>query len=352
MEVSRPLVASSLNRQRLGRITKATRPLKMRISGNHQEEISLLIIDTPHSPVVLGHPWMAKHKPQVDWAKHEILEWDASCSSRCLQKTHAPVVTLQREESPNLAKVPREYHELGVIFCKACATCLPPHRPYDCAIDLKPGAVHPRGRIFSLCCPEREAMEKYLTEPLVAGIIRPSSSPAGAGFFFVGKKDGTLRPCIDYRGINQMRVRNRYPLPLMNMVFDLLKRASIFTKLDLRNAYHLVRIKEGDEWKTAFNTPTGHWEYLVMPFGLTNVPAVFQTLVNDDLGDMINKFVFVYLNDILIISQDAQSHQGHVHKVLQRLLENRLFVKAEKCELSCFTDCQLTEISHSISSTE
>ena len=150
VEVSRPLVVSSLNGQWLGRITKATRPLKMRLSGNHQEKISLLIIDTPHSPVVLGHPWMATHKPQVDWAKHKILEWDAWCSTRCLQKAHAPVVTPQWEESPNLAKVPKEYHDLGEVFCKARATCLPPHKPYDCAINLKPGAAPPRGRIFSL----------------------------------------------------------------------------------------------------------------------------------------------------------------------------------------------------------
>ena len=180
-------------------------------------------------------------------------------------------------------------------------------------------------------------MERYLTESLAAGIIHPSSSPAGAGFFFVGKKDGTLRPCIDYRGINEMTVRNRYPLPLMDTTFELLQGAAIFTKLDLRNTYHLVRIREGDEWKTAFNTPTGHWEYLVMPFGLTNVPAFFQTLVNDVLGDMLNKFVFVYLDDILIFSQDARSHQGHVRKVLQHLLENRLFVKAEKCTFSCMS---------------
>ena len=103
-------------------------------------------------------------------------------------------------------------------------------------------------------------MEKYLSESLAAGIIRPSSSPAGAGFFFVGKKDGTLMPCIDYRGVNQLTVKNRYPLHLMNTAFNLLQGATVFTKLDLRKAYHLVRIKEGDEWKTAFNTPTGHWE--------------------------------------------------------------------------------------------
>lgn len=141
-----------------------------------------------------------------------------------------------------------------------------------------------------------------------------------------------MRPCIDYRGLNDITVKNRYPLPLLSSAFELLQGAVIFTKLDLRNAYHLVRIREGDEWKTAFNTPTGHYEYLVMPFGLTNAPAVFQTLVNDVLRDMLNRFVFVYLDDILIFSQSQEEHVHHVQAVLQRLLANSLFVKAEKCE--------------------
>ncbi len=155
-------------------------------------------------------------------------------------------------------------------------------------------------------------MDAYINESLAAGIIRPSTSPAGAGFFFVEKKDGGLRPCIDYRALNQITVRNRYPLPLMTSAFELLQDAKIFSKLDLRNAYHLVRIKPGDEWKTAFNTPTGHYEYLVMPFGLTNAPAVFQALINDVLRDMLNKFVFVYLDDILIFSRSLQEHVSHV----------------------------------------
>ncbi|KAI7807004.1 hypothetical protein IRJ41_017305 [Triplophysa rosa] len=141
-------------------------------------------------------------------------------------------------------------------------------------------------------------MVKYIRDSLNAGLIRPSSSPAGAGFFFVQKRDGSLRPCIDYRGLNEITVKNKYPLPLMSSAFELLQGARVFTKLDLRNAYHLVRIREGDEWKTAFNTPSGHYEYLVLPFGLTNAPAVFQDLINDVLGDMINRFVFVYLDDI------------------------------------------------------
>ena len=120
------------------------------------------------------------------------------------------------------------------------------------------------------CQPQKEAMETYINDSLATGIIRPSLSPAGAGFFFVGKKDGSLRPCIDYRGLNDITVKNRYPLPLISSAFEQLEGASVFTKLDLRNAYHLVRIREGDECKTAFNMPTGHYEYLVMPFGLTN----------------------------------------------------------------------------------
>lgn len=175
-------------------------------------------------------------------------------------------------------------------------------------------------------------MDLYIEESLAAGIIRPSTSPAGAGFFFVGKKDGGLRPCIDYRGLNKITIRNRYPLPLMSTAFEMLQGASIFTKLDLRNAYHLVRIRQGDEWKTAFNTPTGHYEYLVMPFGLTNAPAVFQALINDVLRDMLNKFVFVYLDDILIFSNSFQEHVQHVHKVLRHLLDNHLYIKPEKCQ--------------------
>ena len=258
---------------------------------------------------------------------------------RAAARTHHPSnKTPQNEDigEPSGGDLPPDHRNPAFAggSARVGVTTLPPHRPYDCAIELQP-AIPPRGRIFSLSRPDRAAMEKYLTESLAVGIICPSSSPAGAGFFFMGKKDGTLRPCIDYRGINAMTVRNRYPLPLMDTAFVLLQGATIFMKLDLRNTYHLVRIREGDEWKTAFNTPTGNWEYLVMPFGLTNAPAIFQTLVNDVLGDMLSKFVFVYLDDILIFSQDTRSHQGHVRKVLQRLLENRMFVKAEKCTFSC-----------------
>ena len=150
----------------------------------------------------------------------------------------------------------------------------------------------------------------------------------------MAKKDGSLRPCIDFRQLNTITIKNKYPLPLLSSTFEPLTHATIFTKLDLRNAYHLVRVREGDEWKTGFNTHLGHFEYLVMPFGLTNAPAVFQALVNDVLRDFLNTFVVVYLDDILVFSKTPTEHSRHVRQVLQRLLENRLFVKAEKCVFS------------------
>ncbi|KAK7922179.1 hypothetical protein WMY93_009081 [Mugilogobius chulae] len=220
---------------------------------------------------------------------------------------------------PDLSSVPNVYHDLSQVFSKELALSLPPHRPYDCAIDLLPGAPLPTSRLYKLTRPERETMERYIKDSLAAGLIRPSSSPVGAGFFFVEKKDTTLRPCIDYRGLNEITIKNKYPLPLIDSAFEPLHQATIFTKLDLRSDYHLVRIRQGDEWKTAFNTPLGHFEYLVMPFGLTNAPAVFQALVNDVLRDMLNKFVFVYIDDILIFSKDIQEHVNHVRGNLSQI---------------------------------
>uniref|UniRef100_A0A8C1UQM8 Gypsy retrotransposon integrase-like protein 1 n=1 Tax=Cyprinus carpio TaxID=7962 RepID=A0A8C1UQM8_CYPCA len=327
------LTAHALDGRELTTISQATVPLQLITSGNHREEIVFFVTHSPLTPVVLGHSWLTTHNPHINWSESTILSWSPYCHAHCLVSALSSVSSFPvlQEEPIDLSRVPEVYHDLRAVFSHSRAASLPPHRPYDCAINLLPGTSPPKGRLFSLSGPERAAMEKYLSESLAAGVIRPSSSPAGAGFFFVKKKDGSLRPCIDYRGLNDITIKNRYPLPLMSSAFEILQGARYFTKLDLRNAYHLVRIREGDEWKTAFNTPTGHFEYRVLPFGLTNAPAVFQALVNDVLRDMINKFVFVYLDDILIFSRSLQVHIQHVRRVLQRLLENQLFAKAEKC---------------------
>uniref|UniRef100_A0A8C2WB23 Gypsy retrotransposon integrase-like protein 1 n=1 Tax=Cyclopterus lumpus TaxID=8103 RepID=A0A8C2WB23_CYCLU len=260
-----------------------------------------------------------------------ILEWSSSCHAQCLQAAPSPLPRpIPNVPPPDVSSIPPEYHDLGEVFSKTRAQSLPPHRPYDCAIDLRPGASLPSSRLYSLSIPEKASMDEYISESVAAGLIRPSSSPVAAGFFFL-KKDGGLRPCIDYRQLNDITVKNKYPLPLMSSTLEPFTQATIFTKLDLRSAYHLVRIRKGDEWKTAFKTPRGHYEYRVMPFGLTNAPAVFQALMNDVLRDMLDEFVVVYLDDILVFSRTLEDHVQHVRRVLKRLLLNRLFVKAEKC---------------------
>uniref|UniRef100_A0A8C1QKT9 Gypsy retrotransposon integrase-like protein 1 n=1 Tax=Cyprinus carpio TaxID=7962 RepID=A0A8C1QKT9_CYPCA len=330
--LSHQITVNALNGQELPRITHSTESITLITSGNHTETLSFLLMDSPLAPVVLGHPWLFEHNPRVDWCTNTISTWSNHCHESCLVSACPSVSgSVFQSKAADLSNVPAEYLDLKEVFSKSRAASLPPHRSYDCAIDLLPGKTPPKGKLYSLSVPEREAMEKYISDSLASGFIQPSSSPAGAGFFFVGKKDGSLRPCIDYRELNNITVKNSYPLPLMSSAFERLQGASIFTKLDLRNAYHLVRIRKGDEWKTAFNTPRGHFEYLVMPFGLSNSPAVFQALVNDVLRDMVDQFIYVYLDDILIFSSSLQEHVQHVRRVLQRLLENGLFVKAEKC---------------------
>ncbi|KAK3572382.1 hypothetical protein QTP86_032681 [Hemibagrus guttatus] len=228
--------------------------------------------------------------------------------------------------------LPQAYAEFREVFSKERAARLPAHQPWDCAIDLLPNASPPRGRIYPLSLPESKAMEEYIETALAAGHIQPSTSPAAAGFFFVGKKDGGLRPCIDYRDLNAITVPYPYPLPLVPAALEQLRGARLFTKLDLRSAYNLVRICEGDEWKTAFHTTHGHYEYRVMPFSLTNVPAVFQALINGVFQDLLGKGVIAYIDDILVYSKSLEEHVLHVREVLSRLQRHHLYVKLEKCK--------------------
>ncbi len=249
---------SALNGQSLPQISLSTVPITLVTSGNHSETITFLVTHSPLAPVVLGHPWLTQHNPRVDWGRNTVSEWSRACYASCLVSAGFSVSgSVLQDEMGNLSNVPEEYLDLKEVFSKSRAASLPPHRPYDCAIDLVPGMSPPKGRLYSLSVPEREAMEKYISDSLTAGFIRPSSSPAGAGFFFVAKKDGSLRPCIDYRGLNNITVKNTYPLPLMSSAFERLQGASIFTKLDLRNAYHLVRIREGDVGRPRLIPPEG-----------------------------------------------------------------------------------------------
>jgi hypothetical protein len=177
---------------------------------------------------------------------------------------------------------------------KTRATCLPPHRPWDCAIDLLAGAIPTHRRIYPLSVAETQAIKDYIQEALQQGCILTSTSPVSAGFFFVDKKDGGLHTCLDYRGPNELTTKYQYPLPLVPTAIEQLFGARFFSKLDLRGAYNLIRIREGDEWKTAFSRMSGHYEYLEMPFGLANAPSVFQAFMNEVFRDMLGCQMVMY----------------------------------------------------------
>ena len=175
-------------------------------------------------------------------------------------------------------------------------------------------------------------MKTYVTEYLANGFIRPSKSPAAAPVMFVKRPDGKLRLVVDYRGLNRVTVKNRFPLPLIPEMLDRLHLAKVFTKIGLRNAYHQVRVKQGDEWKTAFRCREGHFEYQVCPQGPTNAPAMFQYFINDILREYLDVICVGILDDVIVFSADPAQHVPHVRSVLQVLREHKLYAKVQKCE--------------------
>ena len=177
-----------------------------------------------------------------------------------------------------------------------------------------------------------KALDSYINEALAKGWIHESQSSAGAPILFVPKKSGELHLCVDYQGLNAITIKNHYLRPLINELLDQLNGSTVFSKIDLRNAYHCIRIREGDEWKTAFHMRYGHFEYLVMPFGLTNAPATFQAYINRALRGYVDDFCVVYLDDILVFSKSKEEHQQHLELIIERLRRAKLYANAKKCE--------------------
>ncbi|GKA21246.1 putative reverse transcriptase domain-containing protein [Tanacetum coccineum] len=209
---------------------------------------------------------------------------------------------------------------------------LPPVRPVEFQIDLIPGAAPVARAPYCLAPSEMKELSEQLQELSDKGFIRPSSSPWGAPVLFVKKKDGSFRMCIDYRELNKLTVKNRYPLPRIDDLFDQLQGSSIYSKIDLKSGYHQLRVREQDVPKTAFRTRYGHYEFQVMPFGLTNAPAVFMDLMNRVCKPYLDKFVIVFIDDILIYSKDKKEHEEHLKAILRLLKEEKLYAKFSKCE--------------------
>jgi len=211
--------------------------------------------------------------------------------------------TAPKDVSPNISYFP-VLQEFIYVFQEVSR--LPPERDIDFSIDLVPGVVPVSKTSYRMGMPELKELQIQLEELLKKGYIRPSVSPWGTPILFVKKRDGTLRLCIDFRQLNKATIKNKYPLPKTDDLFDQLRGAKILSKIYLRSGYHQVRIKEEDIIKTAFRTRYGHYEFTFVPFGLTNAPATFMCLMNGIFKDYLDKFIIVFLDDILIYSKSEE----------------------------------------------
>ena len=226
----------------------------------------------------------------------------------------------------------KPYHNLEGVFSEEKANELPVSSPYDHKIKLEGDCQPSYSLIYPLSTPKLRVLREYLHDNLVKKIIRCSTLSTSTLILFVKKKDGSLWLCIDYHRLNLLTKKNWYPLPLIGEALDWLSGAKIYTKLDIQVAYNQVWMKEGDEWKTTFQTWYGHYEYCVMPFRLANALATFQGFINYALQDLLDICCITYLDDILIYSDNDTEHVEHVWAIMKCLQEHGLYVKLEKCK--------------------
>ncbi|GKB32629.1 putative reverse transcriptase domain-containing protein [Tanacetum coccineum] len=320
---------------------------------DHPFNINLMPIELGSFDVIVGMDWLAKYHAVIDCAEKIVrIPWGnetlvvhgdrsnqgngtrlniISCTKthKYLLKGHhvflAHVTTKEIEDKSGekrLEDVPivRDFSE---VFPEELSG-LPPTRQVEFQIDLMPGAAPVARAPYRLAPSEMKELSEQLQELSDKGFIRPSSSPWGAPVLFVKKKDGSFRMCIDYRELNKLTVKNRYPLPRIDDLFDQLQGSSVYSKIDLRSGYHQLRVREEDILKTAFRTRYGHYEFQVMPFGLTNTPAVFMDLINRVCKPYLDKFVIVFIDYILIYSKNKKEHEEHLKAILELLKKEEL----------------------------
>ena len=364
--------------------------LDLEINGR-KTNTQLFISGLGKERIILGFPWLNKHNPEIDWKSGEI-SWRQQRRKLIIKrssKKKKPVTISEEEDNdahlnrtqnpledselslliasitgetdneiwinsksttatqlqaeinskktvlPLEEQIPKEFHKYLDVFSEEKAARFPEPRSWDHKIELKEGFTPKSFRTYNLTPQEQIELDKFLKENMEKGYIRPSQSPMASPFFFVDKKDGKLRPCQDYRYLNEHTVKNAYPLPRITELLDKLKGAKYFTKLDVRWGYNNVRIKDGDQWKAAFKTNRGLFEPTVMFFGLCNSPATFQAMMDDIFGDLINDcIIIVYMDDIFIFVTDTPTLTKNTKEVLKRLKDNDLFLKPTKCEFN------------------
>ncbi|QRV72087.1 Retrotransposable element Tf2 protein [Ceratobasidium sp. AG-Ba] len=281
-------------------------------------DVTFFVMDLGDTDMILGLDWLQEADPDINWKTLEI-SWKGR--------------PLTAKAGKDLPTIPEEFMEFTDVFSEELFKKLPEHRSFDCNIDLVEGSDLPKpAKVYPLSPIESRTIKEFIDQELADGKIRPSKSPIASPCFFVKKKDGSLRLVTDYRKINNITIPDQFPMPLQVELVDQVKNAKIYSKLDLRWGFNNIRIKEGDEWKTAFRTAYGIYEYLVMPFGLKNAPAVLQRMMNDIFRHLLGVTVVVYMDDILIFSEKEEDHAEHVKEVLKILRDNNLYAKLAKCE--------------------
>ena len=300
--------------------------------------------------VILGMDWLSRHQVMVDCrmkrvtlrtpkedevtfigerSNHLSNAISASTARKMVQKgceAYLAYVIDMVKARPSVSDIPTVSDFLDVFPEEFPG--LPSQREIKFSIDVVPGATLASNTPYRMAPAELKELKLKLQELLEKGFIRPSVSLGGAPMLFVKKKDGTLRLCIDYRQLNQLTVKNKYPLPRIDDLFDQLKGANIFLKIDLQSGYHQLRIKDVDVHKTVFRTRYGHYEFLVMPFGLKNAPAAFMDLMNIVFRPYVDQFVVVFIDDILVVySKDWENHDTHFRVVLETLRKEQLYAK-------------------------
>lgn len=313
--------------------------------GGRQERIEFLV-GKLGPQAVLGLPWLSTFDPRIDWRNLAISPAnDVVVPSGVLDEGALPAEDLPAESHDELPPVsfqaatvveaPEGFQDLiesfADVFPDELPAGLPPQRTEDYRIELTPGAKPPFRRPYRLAAKEAKELDDQVTDLLGKGFIRHSRSPFSSPVLFVPKKDGTSRMCVDYRELNKVTVKDRYPLPRIDVLLDKVGKARVFSKLDLRSGYHQIRVNPEDVPKTAFSTPSGHYEYLVLPFGLCNAPSSFMRLIDTIFAGQ-QDYVVAYIDDILVFSENAEEHERHLRMVLQTLREKRLYAKLSKCE--------------------